>query len=163
MSDEYGNNGRQGSRVNSPLENSSLVQDTVTRNYPPPGDTTSSRAYDGPDTYDPATQRGANPRVDPKVTLLPTVNIEADPSALSLQQSTNGTDLRDELEDAKQGVDRNVRRAFQQERIQPGEPLHPATRVGMGRNAHGQGSLDSRVEAEQALRNAQSPIFHTCD
>ncbi|KIJ11512.1 hypothetical protein PAXINDRAFT_101661 [Paxillus involutus ATCC 200175] len=103
----------------------------------------SSGGCDGPDTFDPATQRGADPRVDPHSA----VDTTANPSAL--QQSTNGMDLRGELEDAKQGVDRNARRAFQQEQIRRGEPLHPATRVGMGRNPHGQGSLDGRAGPEQ--------------
>ncbi|KAF8838037.1 hypothetical protein BDN67DRAFT_955753 [Paxillus ammoniavirescens] len=76
------------------------VRNAVTVNYPRRGDTTSSGGCDEPDTFDPAIPLST-------------------PSAL--QQTMNGMDLHGELEDAKQGVDKYARRAFQQEQIRLGE------------------------------------------
>ncbi|KIJ62929.1 hypothetical protein HYDPIDRAFT_188828 [Hydnomerulius pinastri MD-312] len=154
MSDEYRNNGQDSSLVNSSLDTSSLPQnarDAVTGNYPPPGDTTSSGGYGAPDTFAPITQRGANTRTESKVATYPSVDITGDPS--TLQQSTNDADLCNEFEDAKQGVDRDARRTYQQERVGRGEPLHAGQRVGMGmglgarKDSHGHDSPENRGEA----------------
>ncbi|KAI5981931.1 hypothetical protein EDD15DRAFT_2378867 [Pisolithus albus] len=120
MSDEYGSRAVDTSR------------DATTGNYPPQGDTTSSGGYGAPNTFSPRAQRGVDVFADADR------SADAQPSSTAIQQSTTGTDLRGELQDAQQGVDRDARAAFQQS--------------SGGRPYQGE-SLDSRKEAEAALRD----------
>ncbi|KAI0259121.1 hypothetical protein BC834DRAFT_907927 [Gloeopeniophorella convolvens] len=87
MSDEYANSGFKGSLVDPSITDTLLkreresfppTSDYATKNYPPPGDTTSS----GGRRTGPAQLEGG-----------------------LLQQSLNGTDLRGQLHDAAQGRD----------------------------------------------------------
>jgi len=125
MSDEYRNNGANGSLVNDSLADSGIppnARDAATGNYPPPGDSTSSGGYGSPiDSFSPAAQRGA------------------------IQQSTNGTDLTSEIQDAKQGVDEDTRRDVTADKLRNG--LSPYTGD----------SLESKEEAREALADRFSP------
>ncbi|KAI6108917.1 hypothetical protein EDD16DRAFT_57435 [Pisolithus croceorrhizus] len=127
MSDEYINDGMHGSRA---VDTS---RDATTGNYPPQGDTTSSGGYGAPNTFSPSAQRG----VDVFANADHSADTQLGPTAI--QQSTTGTDLRGELQDAQQGVDRDARAAYQERSCGGGPPQGE--------------SLDSRKEAETALRD----------
>lgn len=120
MSDECGSRAVDTSR------------DATTGNYPPQGDTTSSGGYGAPNTFSPRAQRGVDVFADADR------SSDTQPSSTAIQQSTTGTDLRGQLQDAQQGVDRDARAAFQES--------------SGGRPYRGE-SLDSRKEAEAALRD----------
>ncbi|KAI6025751.1 hypothetical protein F5J12DRAFT_810192 [Pisolithus orientalis] len=107
-----------------------------TGNYPPQGDTTSSGGYGASNTFSPRIQRGVDVFADSDN------SASTHPATTAIQQSTTGTDLSGEMQDAQQGVDRDARAAFQE---RPG-----------GRSLRGGddgASLDSREEAEAALRD----------
>ncbi|KAI6037700.1 hypothetical protein EDC04DRAFT_2897293 [Pisolithus marmoratus] len=126
MSDEYTNDGMRDSRV---LDTS---RDVTTGNYPPQGDTTSSGGYGATNTFSPRVQRGID------------TFAHADHSAggaTAVQQSTTGTDLRGQVQDAQQGVDRDAREAFQE------------CSGGQSQGGNDGESLDNRDEAEAALRD----------
>ncbi|OAX34281.1 hypothetical protein K503DRAFT_747646 [Rhizopogon vinicolor AM-OR11-026] len=116
------------------MRNTSANQsDAATGNYPPSGDTTSSGGYGSADSFSPAAQRGS---------LLPLMDETSAPRGgpkTAISQSTTGTDLTSELEDAKQGTDEPSRREMHEH----GEwaDLNP----------YGQSTFESREEAKRGL------------
>ncbi|KAJ8503512.1 hypothetical protein ONZ45_g10799 [Pleurotus djamor] len=68
-------------------------------NYPPPGDTTSSGGYGNVNVWSDKIQRGNTD----------TAQIAEQRSGL-IDQSLNGTNLKNEVQDAKQGADVDTRR-----------------------------------------------------
>ncbi|ESK97877.1 hypothetical protein Moror_17306 [Moniliophthora roreri MCA 2997] len=82
MSDEYRNQGYKDTLVDDSIAKSGVSLDEATKNYPPQsGDTTSSGGYGTPDT-----------------------------SKTLIDQSTTGSNLRNETQDGMQGVDKDTRR-----------------------------------------------------
>ncbi|KAF4596866.1 hypothetical protein EYR40_007442 [Pleurotus pulmonarius] len=97
-------------------------------NHPPEHDTTSDGGYGSAEVWSDGVQRG---NAESAMTGNQT-------SSGLIDQSLNGTNLKSELADAKQGVDEDTRREM--------EPLSP----------YGKSSLDSNSDARQHLADAFS-------
>ncbi|KAK7056323.1 hypothetical protein VNI00_002876 [Paramarasmius palmivorus] len=104
MSDEYHNKGYKNTLVDDSVTKTGVNLDEATKNYPPQGgDCTSPKAifhssnyaYDEPLLS--ATSSGGYG--------------SADTSKSLIDQSTNGGNLKGEIQDAKQGIDEETRRA----------------------------------------------------
>jgi len=94
MSDEYGRNGFKDSLVDDSINPEGNTFDERTRNYPPKNDTTSSGGFSTtPDMWSNKAQRGNN------------VEVSSTGSTGLIDQSTNGSNLKNQMEDAKQGRD----------------------------------------------------------
>ncbi|KAJ4464989.1 hypothetical protein C8J55DRAFT_529251 [Lentinula edodes] len=89
MSDEYGRTGFKDSLVDESINPEATTVDERFKNYPPESDTTSSGGFSTTqEVWSDKAQRG---------------NIE--PSNGLIDQSLNGSNLKNELQDAKQGKD----------------------------------------------------------
>ncbi|KAJ3720358.1 hypothetical protein C8R42DRAFT_722085 [Lentinula raphanica] len=98
MSDEYGRNGFKSSLVDDSINPEGTTLDERFKNYPPENDTTSSGGFNTTqEMWSDKAQRGnrfgGKPSDDDK------------PSNGLIDQSLNGSNLKNELQDAKQGKD----------------------------------------------------------
>ncbi|PBK62263.1 hypothetical protein ARMSODRAFT_609489 [Armillaria solidipes] len=98
MSDEFGR-----AHFKDSLVDDSATIDCATKNYPPEGDTTSSGGWGGPPegVWGNKAQRSG----------IDTSNADAKKSGRKtglVDQSVNGSDLKSQIQDAKQGADRSA-------------------------------------------------------
>ncbi|KAL0945214.1 hypothetical protein HGRIS_000726 [Hohenbuehelia grisea] len=130
MSDEYRNNGLQGSLVDpshakvgedqykNEISKSQTSQQDMPGNYPSDSDSTSSGGYGSArNVWSDRAQRGNN-------------------DGGLIDQSLSGSSLKSELQDAKQGIDADTRRDTE------------------GLNPYAKSSLESKAEAEERLASA---------
>lgn len=127
--------------------------DAITANYPPSGDSkssfhsfvtsphlvlyaaTSSGGYGSVNSFSPVAQRGI-----PPLPLMDETSAPRGGSKTAISQSTTGTDLTSELQDAQQGIDHASRREMREH----GE-------WGPGLNPYGQSTFESHEEARREL------------
>ncbi|KAJ3985557.1 hypothetical protein F5890DRAFT_1509329 [Lentinula detonsa] len=98
MSDEYGGNSFKDSLVDDSINPEGATINERFKNYPPENDTTSSGGFSTTqEMWSDKAQRGNKFEVKPAD--------EHKPSNGLIDQSLNGSNLKDELQDAKQGKD----------------------------------------------------------
>lgn len=125
--------------------------DAATANYPPPGDSnsfhsfvtsphlvlyaaTSSGGYGAANSFSPAAQRGI------PLPLMDETSAPRGGPKTAISQSTTGTDLTSELQDAKQGIDHASRREMRE---------HGEWAPGL--NPYGQSTFESHEEVQREL------------